>query len=82
MLPQHTLFQIARDLPTTKSELRDSCRAHIPPAIQKYQDELLALIKQKLVKKVSDKVQVAKETLNINFTSQSLPKIGKPAKET
>jgi hypothetical protein len=56
MLPNHTLFQIARDLPLTKNELRDSCRAHIPPAILKYQDELLHLIKQKLDKKVPDKV--------------------------
>lgn len=33
MLPNHTLFQIARDLPLTKNELRDSCRAHVPPAV-------------------------------------------------
>lgn len=61
MLPNHTLFQIARDLPLTKNELRDSCRAHIPPAVQKYQDDLLALIKMKLEKKAHDKVQTAKQ---------------------
>lgn len=74
MLPNHTLFQIARDLPTTKNELRDSCRAHIPPAIQKYQDDLLSLIKPKLEKKISDKVKVAQEKHNINFAQQAFPK--------
>jgi len=33
MLPNHVLFQIGRDLPTTRNELRDSCRAHVPPAV-------------------------------------------------
>jgi hypothetical protein len=30
---------------------------------------------------VSEKVQAARETLNINFSAQSLPKVTKPAKE-
>ena len=39
MLPNHILFAIAKDLPKTKNELRDSRRASAePPAIQKYQD--------------------------------------------
>jgi len=37
MLPNQILFAIAKDLPKTKNELRDSRRASAePPAIQKY----------------------------------------------
>lgn len=36
MLPNNVLFQIGKDMPTTRNELRDSCRCHVPPAVQKY----------------------------------------------
>ena len=37
ILPNHILFQIVQDLPTTRNELRDCRRASAePPAIQKY----------------------------------------------
>ena len=39
MLPNHILFAIAKEMPTTKNELRDCRRASAePPAVQKYQD--------------------------------------------
>lgn len=49
MLPNHILFQIVQDLPTTRNELRDCRRASAePPALQKYGEQLLQLITQKL----------------------------------
>ena len=36
MLPNHVMFQISKDLPKTINELKDSCRASVPPGIQKY----------------------------------------------
>ena len=45
MLPNHILFQIAKELPTTKNELRDCRRASAEPAaLQKYQEQMLQLI--------------------------------------
>ena len=42
MLPNHILFAIAKQMPTTRNELRDCRRASAePPAVQKYQDQLL-----------------------------------------
>jgi len=33
MLPNHVMFQISKDLPKTINEMKDSCRANMPPAI-------------------------------------------------
>ena len=39
MLPNHVLFAMAKEMPTTRNELRDCRRASAePPAVQKYQD--------------------------------------------
>ena len=66
MLPNHILFAIAKEMPTTKNELRDCRRASAePPAVQKYQDQLLALIQAKLSKE-SQRVTISKK-LNIKF---------------
>ena len=49
MLPNHILFQIVQDLPTTRNELRDCRRASAePPALQKHGEQLLQLITKKL----------------------------------
>ena len=73
MLPNHILFAIAKEMPTTKNEMRDCRRASAePPAIQKYQDQLMALISAKLAKE-SHRVTESKK-LNIDFTKQSMPK--------
>ena len=79
MLPNHILFQIGRDLPKTKNELRDSCRAQVPPAIQKYQDEILHLIQRKLDKKTTTKTEIAKTKFNVDFSDKPLP-LKKPVK--
>ena len=74
MLPKHILFSIAREMPTSRNELRDCRRASAePPAIQKYQDQLLAMIQAKLAKK-KDKAE--RSNLNIIFNeSQSRYKV-------
>ena len=73
MLPKHILFQIARDLPTTRNEMRDCRRASAePPAIQKYQEQLMWLISQKLSR--DPKKEESKNShLNIDFTKQKMP---------
>lgn len=73
MLPNHILFSIAKDLPSTKNELRDCRRASgEPPALQKYQDQLLALIGQRL-NKSKDRVAAAGKKFNIDFRNQAMP---------
>lgn len=44
MLPNHILFQIAKDMPQTLNELKDCLRAQQTPAATKYPDQLLQLI--------------------------------------
>ena len=66
MLPNHTMFQICKDLPTTINELRDCCRSQVPPAVMKYQDQLIHLIARQIGKK--PKVQQTAAHLNIKFT--------------
>lgn len=63
MFPNHIMFQISKDLPKTANELRDSCRATLPPAVQKYQNDLLSLIKQKVERKPKE----VKSTVNLNI---------------
>ena len=66
MLPNHILFAIAKEMPTTRNELRDCRRASAePPAVQKYQDQLLQMIVQKLS---TQKDKSEKSNLNIKFT--------------
>jgi exosome complex exonuclease RRP6 len=36
VIPNHIMYQIAKDMPTTKNELRDSFRSQLPPLIFKY----------------------------------------------
>jgi ribonuclease D len=38
VMPNHVIFQIAKDMPTTMNELRDSCRANMTTVIMKYAD--------------------------------------------
>jgi exosome complex exonuclease RRP6 len=38
VMPNHVLFQIAKDMPTTMNELRDSCRTNMTSVIMKYAD--------------------------------------------
>lgn len=65
MLPNHILFAIAKEMPTSRNEMRDCRRASAePPAIQKYQEQLLSMIAQKLSKK-KEKSETSK--LNIQF---------------
>ena len=54
MLPNHILFAIAKELPSNRNELRDCRRASAePPALLKYQEQLLWMIAQKLAKEPS-----------------------------
>lgn len=46
MLPNHLLFQIAKDLPQTLNELKDCCRAQQPPAYVKYAPQMLEQVKR------------------------------------
>lgn len=73
MLPNHILFQVAKEMPTTKNELRDCRRASAePPAFMKYQEQLMQLIGKKLAG--SSKKDSAKDSkLNIDFTKQAMP---------
>lgn len=72
MLPNHVLFSMAKDMPTTKNELRDCRRASAePPAVQKYQEQVLALIAKAIAK---NKVKAEKHKIhNIDFTKQAMP---------
>ena len=36
VLPNHIMFQIGKDLPTTQNELRDCCRNNVPTLVFKY----------------------------------------------
>lgn len=68
MLPNHILFQIAKDLPTTRNEMRDCRRASAePPAVQKYQEQLMWLISQK-INKDPKKENSKTSHLNIDFS--------------
>ena len=61
-MPNYIMFQIGVDMPSTNNELRDSCRSHVPPAVQKYSHELLELIS----KKVNREPKVPKSTKHLN----------------
>ena len=63
MFPNHIVLQISKDLPKTANGLKDSCRATLPPAVQKYQNDLLSLIKQKVERKPKE----VKSTVNLNI---------------
>lgn len=48
MMPNHILFQIAKDLPQTMNELGDCCRGQSVPAVLKYADQIIAVIEKQL----------------------------------
>ena len=72
MMPKHILFQIGRDLPRSRNDLRDSCRAHVPPAVQKYEESLLSLIQTTLQKQPKRKETTPPKKLKIDFTNEPM----------
>lgn len=50
VMPNHVLFQMCKDLPTTMNEVRDSCRANMTPVIMKYMDQIVQVMKSTLEK--------------------------------
>lgn len=48
VLPNNVLFQIARDLPGTRNQLKDSCRNNMSSMIMKYEDLIIKEIQRKL----------------------------------
>jgi exosome complex exonuclease RRP6 len=76
MLPNHIMFQICKDMPTTINELRDCCRAQTPPAVIKYQDQFLHLIEKQINKKPKESKSAAH--LNIKFTQAAVSKQSNP----
>jgi hypothetical protein len=49
------MFQVAKDMPVTMNELRDSCRSNMTSVIMKYQDQLVKVIAA-AIEKSKDKV--------------------------
>jgi exosome complex exonuclease RRP6 len=48
IMPNHVLFQLGKDMPTTVNELRDCCRANMSTLIMKYGDDLIKVIRDKI----------------------------------
>ena len=48
VMPNHVLFQIGKDLPTTINELRDCCRSNMTPVISRYETELVHFLQERI----------------------------------
>ena len=48
IMPNHVLFQFGKDLPTTRNQIKDSCRNNMTGIIMKYQDMFIEQINKKL----------------------------------
>lgn len=77
-MPNYVLFQIARDLPSSRNELKDSCRGNMSPVIFKYQDELIEFIAKKKLKPSIKNEADPKKSLNIKFDDEETKKQTEP----
>lgn len=62
VMPNHVLFQMAKSMPTTRSEFRDCCRSNYTSILMKYQDDI--------VKIIDDKVKASKDKIKRNYQSR------------
>eukprot|EP00347_Sterkiella_histriomuscorum_P018705 403344491 len=47
-IPNHIMFQMGKDLPTTRNQIKDCCRSNITGIILKYQDLIIQEINKKI----------------------------------
>jgi len=56
VMPNHVLFQICQDLPSTLNELRDSCRSNMTTILMKYQTDLIEFINERVQRALTKQV--------------------------